>query len=77
MHAVVNPERCQGHALCESFAPEVYVLDELGYNRTDPTDIPAPLRDQARRGASACPERAITLVDGAYRPAGQRGKGNL
>jgi ferredoxin len=76
MRAVVDPERCQGHALCASFAPDVYVLDEVGYNRTESTDIPGRLRDQALRGAAACPERAITLVDGADQPTGQPGKGS-
>lgn len=74
MRAMVDPERCQGHALCESFAPDVYVLDEFGYNRASPADIPEPLQDQARRGAAACPERAITLVEGAHHSAGQRGE---
>jgi len=63
MKVTVNPERCQGHARCLAEGPDLYVLDDLGYNSTDIEDVPAALAEQARRGALACPERALTIID--------------
>jgi len=63
MRITVDQDRCAGHALCKSHGPDVYVLDELGYNRTDVDEVPEELWDQARRGALACPELAITVEE--------------
>jgi len=63
MKVTVNPERCQGHARCLAEGPDLYVLDDLGYNSTDIEDVPTALAEQARRGALACPERALTIID--------------
>jgi ferredoxin len=63
MRIRVDPELCTGHARCEAEGPDVFVLDELGYNTTSLDDVPRELRDQARRGALACPEQAITIED--------------
>jgi ferredoxin len=63
MRIRVDQQRCSGHALCHHQGPDVYVLDELGYNRTDLDDVAPELREQARRGALACPEQAITIEE--------------
>ncbi|HUA49866.1 MAG TPA: ferredoxin [Solirubrobacteraceae bacterium] len=63
MKVIVQEGRCQGHARCLAEGPDVYVLDELGYNSTDVEDVPPHLADQARRGALACPEQALTVVE--------------
>jgi ferredoxin len=63
MRIRVDQERCSGHAMCKHHGPDVYVLDELGYNRTDIADVPEELWEQARRGALACPELAITVEE--------------
>ena len=63
MRLRVLQDVCTGHALCLDHGPDVFVLDELGYNRTPDTVVPAALHDQARRGAQACPERAIVIDD--------------
>ncbi len=65
MKASVDRALCQGHARCWAEAPDVYELDDLGYCCIDMTDIPPALEDDARRGAAACPERAIVLHDNA------------
>jgi ferredoxin len=44
-------------------APEVYELDDLGYNVTAVKEVPPGLEEQARKGALACPEQAITIED--------------
>lgn len=63
MRAIVDVERCTGHARCQSLAPEVYVLDDLGYNVTEATDVHPGFEEQARRGALACPELAISIEE--------------
>jgi ferredoxin len=55
--------RCMGHARCASVAPEVYVLDDEGYNRTAEKIVGAALRDDALAGARACPERVISVEE--------------
>jgi ferredoxin len=64
MRIVVDADRCQGHARCHAEGPAVYVLDDLGYNSTSIDDVPVELQMQARRGAMACPEYAITIDGG-------------
>jgi ferredoxin len=63
MRIIVNAERCQGHARCQAEGPDIYVLDDLGYNSTSIGEVPPDLQRQARRGAMACPEYAITIAD--------------
>jgi ferredoxin len=63
MRVSVDRDRCTGHALCRAAAPNVYVLDELGYNVTPTHDVAADLADEAVRGALSCPESAITVED--------------
>ena len=63
MKIIVDRDRCQGHARCLAEGPDIYVLDDLGYNSTNNDDVPADLAGQARRGALACPEQAITVEE--------------
>ena len=50
---------------CADAAPDVFTLDDDGFNvdggRT--VDVPEHLEAAARRGAAACPESAIQLQD--------------
>ena len=59
----VDRDLCTGHALCHLHGPDVYVLDDLGYNAIDQPDVPPDLWEQARRGALACPEGAIAIEE--------------
>ena len=64
MRIRVDREQCSGHAMCFAQAPGVYELDDLGYNAlSGEAEVPAGLEEEARRGAQACPERAITIVN--------------
>lgn len=54
---------CSGQARCAAVAPDVYVLDEVGYNATDEMDLTEARITAACRGALACPEGAITIID--------------
>jgi ferredoxin len=61
---VVDHGKCTGHARCAALAPDVYQLDDEGYNALQgEVEVPAGLEDQARDGAEGCPERAITIID--------------
>lgn len=57
----VDRQRCCGYTLCAAEAPAVYSIDDEGY-AVAPPRVPAALAEQARRGAEACPDRAITIT---------------
>jgi ferredoxin len=59
----VAAEKCQGHARCYAVAPDVFELDDDGYNQTAEADISPEQEAQARLGVESCPEGAITLAD--------------
>lgn len=65
MHVVsVNPDRCQGHARCFAFAPDVFDFDDEGYSfvpeeRSRYDELPEPVR----LAVANCPERAIVVKD--------------
>jgi ferredoxin len=65
MRVQVDRSRCQGHARCWAEAPDLYLLDDDGYSAVDDVEVPLGLEDAARRGAAACPERAIAIVEAA------------
>jgi ferredoxin len=62
MKIVVDLARCCGHARCNAVAPELFEIDEMGYAAVDGFEVPEGSEAAARKGAAACPERAITVV---------------
>jgi len=61
--AVVQVDRdvCEGHALCLTFAPDVFELDdEERAIVIDGVDVQAHL-DDVRAAVNACPVQALTL----------------
>ena len=63
MKIVANKTRCAGHARCASVSDRIFELDENGYIAFEEKQVPAELREVARRGVRACPERALKLLD--------------
>ena len=63
MKIVLDCDKCQGHAMCAAQAPEVYELDDTGYNRMSEFTVVEGQEEAARLGASWCPEDAITLIE--------------
>ncbi|MGW2824361.1 ferredoxin [Streptomyces sp. NPDC001443] len=61
MKITVNTRLCSGHARCAATAPDLYRLDDNGYALPVEAGVPADLEQQAREGARACPEHAITI----------------
>ena len=64
MKVHVDRAQCTGHGRCASYGPDVFELDDLGFNAADGIiEVPVGLEDQGRDGAQACPERAIRIVE--------------
>lgn len=61
---IARRERCAGHARCAATAPEIYSLDDDGYIAFAEKDVPPGREQEAARGARACPERVLSLVEG-------------
>jgi ferredoxin len=62
MKVGVDPERCQGHALCAMLAPALFKLDDAdGQSRALVDEVPAGQEADARGAAGSCPEQAIIL----------------
>jgi ferredoxin len=66
MRVKIDGEHCTGHGRCAKYAPNVFKLDDDGYNanRGGEVDVPAGEEENAKRGMKSCPEQAITLVEG-------------
>ena len=62
MKIVVDKSKCSGHARCAAAGPDIYELDDMGYNALTELEVPAGMEKQAQDGAAACPERAISLL---------------
>lgn len=63
MKVRVDVAHCVGHARCWAVAPEVYELDDNGFNVTAEKEVDPALRAQAIRGMRACPEKIISIAD--------------
>jgi ferredoxin len=66
MRVKIDGEHCTGHGRCAKYAPNVFKLDDDGYNadRGGEVGVPASEEESARKGIKSCPEQAITLVVG-------------
>ena len=65
MKYVVDMALCAGHGLCADAAPDVYTLDDEGFNAESghTVAVPSHLEGAAREGAMLCPESAIQILD--------------
>jgi ferredoxin len=59
----VDREVCQGHALCNAAAPDLFTLHDDGYSSVGVCEVPPGMEERARRGMLSCPERAITIEE--------------
>ena len=62
MKIIVKRPLCSGHARCASVAPELFRLNDDGYIDMDDFEVPPGQEELARRGARACPERALRIA---------------
>ena len=58
----IEKSACVGNARCAAVSAELFPLDGDGYIATSGFDVPKGMETLARRGARACPERVITVV---------------
>lgn len=62
MRLTVRQEECQGHALCEGLAPDLFEVSEVdGKVRALLSELTPDRIPDARAAADHCPERAISL----------------
>ncbi|WP_242130316.1 ferredoxin [Sphingobium sp. Sx8-8] len=63
----IIPDRCCGAQTCAMVAPEIYAINEEGFNAfvnaPESVVVSPDLEMKAIEGASACPESAIVIED--------------
>lgn len=59
----IDKAACVGNARCWSVSEELFPLDDDGYISVEEIDVPPGMEDLARRGARACPERVIEIIE--------------
>ncbi|MER5573329.1 ferredoxin [Streptomyces massasporeus] len=62
MKLLLDSTRCHGYGLCQEPAPELIELDEWGYARLRPSDVPDGDEDAAEAAVAACPNSALRLA---------------
>ncbi len=67
MKVTLDRKRCEGHAMCEGAAPELFTLDDAGelIVHYDGREIPAHLEESARDAVRVCPVAALTIEETA------------
>ena len=59
----IDKAACVGNARCAAVSEALFPLDDEGYIAVEEVDVPPGMEDLARRGARACPERVITVIE--------------
>lgn len=59
----IDRAACVGNARCAAISEELFPLDDEGYISVEAVDVPPGMEDLARRGARACPERIIEIIE--------------
>ena len=62
IEVAIDTERCTGHGRCYAVASDVFESDDDGYGVVRAQHIPDGQLEAARRGASNCPEDAVTVT---------------
>ena len=63
MRIVVDRDLCQGHAVCESEAPEVFAVPKTGQVDVRNERPPEELRTKVELAVKYCPTHALTIVE--------------
>ena len=66
MKVCVSPDLCCGAQQCAAVAPDFYKLRDDGFSAlvgVEDYEVPAGLEESAVKGARACPEGAIHIID--------------
>lgn len=60
MKAKVNPDLCDGMAVCEQMCPDVFEVKD-GTSTVKVDDVPPDAEQRCRQAAEGCPTAAITI----------------
>jgi ferredoxin len=63
MKISIEKAQCVGNARCHAVSDRLFQLDDEGYIAIEGFDVEPGDEVLARRGARACPERIITIVE--------------
>lgn len=65
MKMKIDENLCTGHGRCAHYAPNVFKLDDVGFNEDRGNTIEVLVGEEAnaKLGMKSCPERAISLVE--------------
>jgi len=63
MRIVVDPDRCEGNAICVGIAPDLFELDADEYAFVTADPIPADQEALAERAIAECPRAALSRRD--------------
>jgi len=59
----IEKAQCTGNARCNAVAPHLFPLDDDGYIAIEGFEVAPGDEVMARRGAKACPERIISIIE--------------
>ena len=59
----VDADLCQGHAMCELEAPDVFAVPKRGIVEITDPEPPDELRDDVERAVEMCPTRALSITE--------------
>ena len=59
----IDKAACVGNARCWAVSEALFPLDDDGYIDVEEFEVPSGMEDLARRGARACPERVIQVIE--------------
>jgi len=63
MRVVVDLDLCQGHATCESEAPDVFEVPKHGKVNVLCDIVPEELRSQVTMAVEYCPTHALSITE--------------
>jgi ferredoxin len=59
----VDADLCQGHAMCELEAPDVFTVPKRGIVEVTDPEPPDDIREDVERAVEMCPTRALSIVE--------------
>ncbi|OBB77659.1 ferredoxin [Mycolicibacterium monacense] len=59
----LDADLCQGHAMCELEAPDVFSVPKRGTVEITDPEPPDDLREDVERAVDMCPTRALSIVE--------------
>ena len=59
----LDEDLCQGHAMCELEAPDIFKVPKRGAVEILDHEPPDEMRDEVERAVEMCPTRALSITD--------------